>query len=90
MILISCTTNKNTEEKGSIFFTEFDTPYGMPPFEKITNEDFKPAFERGIAQQTEEIDSIVNNTEAPTFANTIVAMDNRICTTKTLFAQELC
>ncbi|MGV8964118.1 MAG: M3 family metallopeptidase [Candidatus Saccharimonadaceae bacterium] len=76
MILISCTTNKNTEEKGSIFFTEFDTPYGMPPFEKITNEDFKPAFERGIAQQTEEIDSIVNNTEAPTFANTIVAMDN--------------
>ena len=76
MILLSCATNKNAEEKGTIFFTEFDTPYGMPPFEKITNEDFKPAFERGIAQQTEEIDFIVNNTEAPTFENTVVALDN--------------
>ena len=76
MMLISCTTNKDSAEKGSIFYTEFETPYGMPPFEKITNDDFKPAFEKGIAQQTEEIDAIVNNTEAPTFENTIVALDN--------------
>lgn len=76
MMLISCTTNKDSVEKGSIFFTEFDTPYGMPPFEKITNEDFKPAFEKGITQQTEEIDAIVNNTEAPTFENTVLALDN--------------
>lgn len=76
MMLISCTTNKDSMEKGSIFYTEFETPYGMPPFEKITNDDFKPAFEKGIAQQTEEIDAIVNNPEAPTFENTIVVLDN--------------
>ena len=76
MMLISCTTNKDSMEKGSIFYTEFETPYGMPPFEKITNDDFKPAFEKGIAQQTEEIDAIVKNPEATTFENTIVALDN--------------
>ncbi len=76
MMLISCGTNKDSAEKGSIFYTEFDTPYGMPPFEKITNEDFKPAFEKGIEQQTMEIDSIVNNPEVATFENTIVALDN--------------
>ena len=76
MMLISCTSNKDSMEKGSIFYTEFDTPYGMPPFEKITNDDFRPAFDKGIAQQTEEIDAIVNNTEAPTFENTVVALDN--------------
>ena len=77
MMLISCTTNnKDSMEKGAIFYSEFETPYGMPPFDDITNEDFKPAFEKGIEQQTEEIDAIVNNTEAPTFENTVVALDN--------------
>lgn len=76
MMLISCTTNKDSIEKGTIFYTEFDTPYGMPPFEKITNEDFRPAFDKGIKEQTDEIDAIVNNPEAPTFENTIVALDN--------------
>ena len=76
MMLISCNTSKDSTEKGSIFNTEFDTPYGMPPFEKITNADFKPAFEKGIKQQSDEIESIVNNTDAPTFENTIVALDN--------------
>ena len=76
MMLISCTSNKDSMEKGSIFYTEFDTPYGMPPFEKISNDDFRPAFDKGIEQQTEEIDAIVNNAEAPTFENTVVALDN--------------
>ncbi len=76
MMLISCTTNKDSMDKGAIFYSEFDTPYGMPPFEQITNDDFRPAFDKGIEQQTEEIDAIVNNPEAPTFENTIVALDN--------------
>ncbi|MDD3356047.1 MAG: M3 family metallopeptidase [Dysgonamonadaceae bacterium] len=76
MMLISCTMNKDSAEKGTIFYSEFDTPFGMPPFEKITNDDFKPAFEYGIKQQSEEIDSIVNNPEAPTFENTVLALDN--------------
>ena len=76
MMLISCTPNKEAKEHGAIFYTEFDTPYGMPPFDEITNEDFKPAFKKGIEQQTEEIDAIVNNPDAPTFENTVVSLDN--------------
>jgi Zn-dependent oligopeptidases len=62
--------------KGSIFMIEFDTPYGAPPFDKITVEDYVPAFEAGMVQQATEIDSIVNNPEQPTFENTILALDN--------------
>ena len=76
MMLISCTPNKEAKEHGAIFYTEFDTPYGTPPFDEITNDDFKPAFERGIEQQAKEIEAIVNNPEEPTFENTIVAFDN--------------
>lgn len=77
MMLISCSSNKEeAKEHGAIFYTEFNTPYGTPPFDEITNDDFRPAFERGIEQQTEEIDAIVNNPEDPTFENTVVAFDN--------------
>ena len=75
MMLISCTPKK-AKEHGTIFYTEFDTPYGMPPFDKITNDDFKPAFQKGIEQQTEEINAIINNEESPTFENTVIALDN--------------
>ncbi len=56
--------------------TEYDTSFGTPPFDQIEFEDFKPAFLEGIAQEDKEIESIANNPEAPTFENTIVAMDN--------------
>ncbi|PKP41504.1 MAG: peptidase M3 [Bacteroidetes bacterium HGW-Bacteroidetes-10] len=55
---------------------EWDTPYGIPPFEKIKIEHFMPAFVEAMAQHKAEIDSIVNNPDAPTFENTIVAYDN--------------
>ncbi len=55
--------------------TEYDTPFGMPPFDQIEFEDFKPAFLEGIEQEDKEIEAIANNPEAPTFENTIVAMD---------------
>lgn len=58
------------------FFTEWQTPYGVPPFEQIQNKHFVPAFEEGIKQMQADIDRIVANPEAPTFENTIVAMDN--------------
>ncbi|MGL4228329.1 MAG: M3 family metallopeptidase, partial [Tannerellaceae bacterium] len=57
------------------FFTEWTTPYGIPPFDQIKNEHFMPAIEQGMQQHLEEIDVIVNNQEAPTFSNTIEAMD---------------
>ncbi len=78
MILFACTNSKTdgNKEKGSIFFTEFDTQFGMPPFDQIEFDDFKPAFLKGMEVQAQEIDSIVNNPEEPTFENTIVALDN--------------
>ena len=54
----------------------FDTPYGIPPFEQIKIEHYEPAFEAGLAEANASIDSIVNNTAAPTFENTILALDN--------------
>ena len=57
------------------FLTEWDTPYGIPPFGDIQVDDYIPAIEAGIEQQSKEIDSIVNNPEAPTFENTILPLE---------------
>ncbi len=57
------------------FFNEYDTPFGVPPFNIIENEHFLPAFKEGIKQQDTEIAAIVANEEAPTFENTIAAFD---------------
>lgn len=72
----------NTSEKGSvdaapgdIFLSAFTTPFGVPPFDKITLEDYMPAFKAGIAEQQAEIDAIVHQSDAPTFENTILALD---------------
>lgn len=53
----------------------FDTPHNTAPFLKISNSDFKPAFEKAIEMARSEIDSITKNTDDPTFANTIEALD---------------
>jgi peptidyl-dipeptidase Dcp len=50
-------------------------PLQYPPFDKIHDEDYGPAFDAGIAQQAAEIEAIANNKAAPTFDNTIVAME---------------
>ncbi|MBA0885297.1 M3 family metallopeptidase [Flavobacterium undicola] len=59
----------------SILTKHFDTKYNTAPFSKIKNEDYLPAFQEGISLAKAEIDAIVTNPEAPTFANTIEAMD---------------
>ena len=53
----------------------FNTPYEIAPFEKITTENYREAFLRGMEEQKKEIDAIVDNGAAPTFENTIVALD---------------
>ncbi len=57
------------------FFEKYTTPFGVPPFNKISESDYEPAFEAGIKQQDQEIEAIANNPEAPTFSNTIAALD---------------
>jgi len=73
LIMFGC---KQKEEKSSNpFFSEYNTPFNVPPFDKIDTSHYVPAFIKGIAEQQAEIDAIVNNTEAPTFDNTIYALD---------------
>jgi peptidyl-dipeptidase Dcp len=57
------------------FFSEYDTPFKVPPFDIIKPEHFIPAYEKGMEQQNAEIEKIVNNPDFPTFDNTIVALD---------------
>lgn len=71
-MMYSCTTQTETNP----FLTEFQTEHGVPPFDKIRLEHYEPAFLKGIEEQNANIDAIVNNSEAPTFENVIVALDN--------------
>ncbi len=57
------------------FFSEFETPFGAPPFESIREEHYLPASDRGVEEQQAEIEAIVTNPGAPTFANTIEALE---------------
>ena len=50
-------------------------PYQLPPFDQIRNEHYAPAFDKGMADHLAEIQAIANNPGAPTFDNTIVAME---------------
>jgi peptidyl-dipeptidase Dcp len=52
-------------------------PFQAPPFDKIKDSDFQPAIEEGMRQELAEVDLIANNADAPTFANTIEAMERR-------------
>ena len=66
---------ENTALKDNPFMEEWNTPYGVPPFDKIKTEHYLPAFEEGMRQQKENIDAIVNCSEEPTFANTIIPLE---------------
>ena len=55
---------------------QWDTPHGVPPFDKIEASDYQPAIEYAIKKHDDEITAIVDNPSAPTFENTILAYDN--------------
>lgn len=64
-----------TQTSDNPLFNEFDTPYGIAPFSEITIDHYREGMLRGMEEQKAEIEAIVNNPEAPTFENTIVALD---------------
>ena len=66
---------KPVKKADNPFFTEYQTPFQVPPFDKIDTADYMPAFFEGIRQHNSEIDSIVNNTASPDFENTILTFD---------------
>ena len=57
------------------FFEKYSTPHGTIPFDKIENEHYEPAIREGISRHDAEIEAIINNPDAPTFANTIAAYE---------------
>ena len=57
------------------FYYESNLYMKFPPFDKIKNEHYMPAFEKGIKEHMAEIEAIANNAENPTFNNTIIAME---------------
>lgn len=52
----------------------FDTPFGLPPFSQIRDHHFLPAYELAMANERQEVEAILTNPEAPTFANTVEAL----------------
>lgn len=72
LILASCNTNK---EVTNPFFAEWDTPFGVPPFDKIGNDHYMPALDSAIVIARAEINAIASSTEEPTFQNTVAAYD---------------
>ena len=58
------------------FFQAYNTPFNVPPFDKIKTEHFKTAILEGISTHQAEINDIANNTQPATFENTILAMEN--------------
>jgi peptidyl-dipeptidase Dcp len=70
-------TQKSTQQAEHVnpLFSEFTTPHGIPPFDKIKKSDYLPAFEQSIIENKQEIDAIANATNEATFENTIEAME---------------
>jgi len=73
VFLTACGTSEKTD--ANPFFTEYTTPFGVPPFDQIKFEHYKPAYLKGMGEQVKEVNAIINNEAVPTFENTIVALD---------------
>lgn len=82
-IVLSCENNKSTT---NVLLKEWTGPYGgVPAFDKMQVADIQSAVEQGMKENLEEIDAIANSTEAPTFENTIEAMERSGSTLDNVF-----
>lgn len=79
VVLGACQSSKKGDlgdaDATNPFFTEYTTPFGVPPFDKIKVAHYKPAFQKGMEEQLKEVEAIVSNASEPDFENTIVALD---------------
>ncbi len=73
-IMTACTGKQ--ADRQNPFFEEWGGEFGLPPFAKITDADYRPAIIEGIKQHDAEIQAIIDNKEEPTFANTIEVYDH--------------
>jgi peptidyl-dipeptidase Dcp len=72
--MTACNLPKEVKETNPLL-AEWNTPYQTPPFQEIKHEHFIPAIDASLKKAREEADQIINSTEAPTFQNTIVALE---------------
>lgn len=75
IIALAAPAQTSNDMQNNPFLQPYNTKYEIPPFNKIKNEHYMPALKAGIARHNAEIEAIVNNPEAPTFENTILAYD---------------
>lgn len=75
ILTVSLLTAHCSREEKNPFFSEWETPYGVPPFAQIQKKHYLPAFKQGIKQHQQEIEKIATNQEEPTFQNTMVALE---------------
>ncbi|MFN8242167.1 MAG: hypothetical protein U0X39_15610 [Bacteroidales bacterium] len=73
-ITLGC-SKKPVLDKSNPFFSEYNTPFSVPPFEKIMAKHYVPAFEEGLKQAREELNQLVSVKDEPTFDNTVAALD---------------
>ena len=73
MALAACSCSG--EKSANPLFNEFDAPFGIAPFSEITIEDYREGLLKGMEEQKAEVEAIIANPEAPTFENTVVALD---------------
>jgi peptidyl-dipeptidase Dcp len=71
----ACSQKNNDSNMNNPLLLSFNTPFEVPPFDLIKNEHYEPAFNRGMQEQVDEIENIVNNSASPDFANTIEALE---------------
>ena len=74
-LIISCQQKSKMDPNVNPFFQEWTTKFEVPPFLDIKDEHYMPAYKKGMEENLKEIDLIVNNTEDPTFANTIEELE---------------
>ena len=74
-VVCSCSNQPSKQTNMNPFLNEYNTPYGVPPFDKIKTTDYVPAFEAGIRQQLDEIEAIVKSKKKSDFKNVIAALD---------------
>ncbi len=76
MIMIACTTNETKEQvSDNPFFNDYGTPFEAPDFDKIKIEHYLPAYEKAVAEASAEVIAVAENSDEPTFENTIVALE---------------
>ncbi|NOU47027.1 MAG: M3 family metallopeptidase [Bacteroidales bacterium] len=75
LAVTACNDVKKVEKPENPFFTDYSTPFQVPPFDKIDTSHYFPAFIEGMKQHQNEVDAIAANAVEPTFENTVLTLD---------------